>query len=167
MLRPEGRPADLTQSGLGEAWVMRRGPLPIQGEGHEHAGAGDRRSRALGVRPDTLTLSAIPSRLVASACLLLSPTVPVTLLGVPVLASLRLVLNILDGAVARRSGRTHARGELYNEIGDRLTDIAFPSHGVSSQVVSTPDRRRPPSKRTGHFETQVHNETPGRLGSAD
>lgn len=78
-----------------------------------------------GVRPDTLTLSAIPIGLVASACLLLSPTVPVILLGVPVLAGLRLVLNLLDGAVARRSGRTHPRGELYNEIGDRLTDIAF------------------------------------------
>ena len=52
-------------------------------------------------------------------------TVPGTLLLVPVLAGLRLLLNLLDGAVARRTGRIHPRGELYNELGDRLTDICF------------------------------------------
>ena len=57
--------------------------------------------------------------------LLLSPTAPVVLLGIPLLAALRLVLNLLDGALARRTGRMHPRGELYNELGDRLADIAF------------------------------------------
>lgn len=52
-------------------------------------------------------------------------TVPGTLLLVPVLAGLRLLLNLLDGALARRTGRIHPRGELYNELGDRLTDICF------------------------------------------
>ena len=47
------------------------------------------------------------------------------LLGVPVLAALRLILNLLDGALARRTGLMHPRGELYNELGDRLADIAF------------------------------------------
>jgi CDP-diacylglycerol--glycerol-3-phosphate 3-phosphatidyltransferase len=78
-----------------------------------------------GVRPDAVTLAAVPVGVVAGGCLLLSPTVPALLLAVPILAILRLVLNLLDGALARQTGRTHARGELYNELGDRLADIAF------------------------------------------
>lgn len=77
------------------------------------------------VDPDLLTMAGVPVGLVAAGCLLLSPTAPWLLLLVPVLAALRLVLNILDGAVARRTSRTHPRGELYNELGDRLTDVAF------------------------------------------
>lgn len=77
------------------------------------------------VNPDALTLAAIPVGLVASACLLLSPAAPALFLAVPLLAAARLVLNLLDGAVARRAGRMHPRGELYNELGDRLADIAF------------------------------------------
>lgn len=42
-----------------------------------------------------------------------------------VLAALRLILNLLDGALARRTGRSHPRGELLNELGDRVADIAF------------------------------------------
>jgi CDP-diacylglycerol--glycerol-3-phosphate 3-phosphatidyltransferase len=78
-----------------------------------------------GVTPDAVTLAAIPVGLLAGGLLLLSPTAPLVLLGVPVLAALRLVLNLLDGALARRTGRMHPRGELYNELGDRLADIAF------------------------------------------
>jgi CDP-diacylglycerol--glycerol-3-phosphate 3-phosphatidyltransferase len=36
---------------------------------------------------------------------------------------LRLILNLLDGALARRTGMIHARGELFNEVGDRLADV--------------------------------------------
>ena len=79
----------------------------------------------LGVSPDAVTLAAIPIGVLAGALLLLSPTVPAVLLVVPVLAALRLILNLLDGALARRTGRMHPRGELYNELGDRLADVAF------------------------------------------
>lgn len=78
-----------------------------------------------GVSPDAVTLAAVPVGVVAGGCLLLSPTVPALLLAVPLLALARLVLNLLDGALARQTGRTHPRGELYNELGDRLADIAF------------------------------------------
>ena len=83
------------------------------------------RLAARGVSPDAVTLAAIPVGVVAAACLLLSPDVPVLLLVVPLLAAMRLVLNLLDGALARQSGRIHPRGEFYNEVGDRLTDVAF------------------------------------------
>jgi phosphatidylglycerophosphate synthase len=83
------------------------------------------RLQRLGVTPDAVTLAAIPVGLLGGALLLLSPATPVLLLGVPVLAALRLVLNLLDGALARRTGQMHPRGELYNELGDRLADVAF------------------------------------------
>ena len=75
------------------------------------------------VSPDVVTLAAIPIGAVAGAAILASPTAPVALLLVPVAAALRLVCNLLDGALARRTGHVHARGELYNELGDRSADV--------------------------------------------
>lgn len=59
----------------------------------------------------------------AGAAILLSPSMPPALLLVPVAVALRLTSNLLDGALARRTGRVHARGELYNELGDRSADV--------------------------------------------
>lgn len=78
-----------------------------------------------GIAPDTVTLAALPVAVAGGLALLASPAVPAALLLVPLLAALRLVLNLLDGALARRSGRTHARGELLNELCDRLADVAL------------------------------------------
>ena len=80
---------------------------------------------AAGISPDAITLAAIPVALLGSAALLASPAQPVALLAVPVLVVGRLVLNLLDGNLARRSGRIHPRGELFNEVGDRVADVAF------------------------------------------
>lgn len=80
---------------------------------------------ARGVSPDAVTLAAVPVGLLGGACLIASPAVPVALLAVPILAALRLVLNLLDGALARHTGRIHPRGEFLNEVGDRLADIAL------------------------------------------
>lgn len=78
-----------------------------------------------GIAPDALTLGAVPVAIATGLALLASPQVPVLLLLVPIGAVARLVLNLLDGALARRTGRTHPRGELYNELADRLADIAM------------------------------------------
>jgi phosphatidylglycerophosphate synthase len=59
----------------------------------------------------------------ASAAILVSPGVPVALLLVPLAVALRLTCNLLDGALARRTGRVHPRGELYNELADRTADV--------------------------------------------
>ncbi len=80
---------------------------------------------ARGVSADVLTLAAVPVAVLGGLCLLASPAVTGLLLVVPFLAAARLVLNLLDGAVARRTGQSHPRGELYNEVGDRLADVAF------------------------------------------
>ncbi len=78
-----------------------------------------------GVSADALTLAALPVAGLAALCLALSPNAPPLLLAIPVLAGLRILLNLLDGAVARLTGRSHPRGELLNELGDRLADIGF------------------------------------------
>jgi phosphatidylglycerophosphate synthase len=78
-----------------------------------------------GVAPDTVTLSALPVAILGGIVLVLSPGLPAVLLLVPFLAAARLLLNLLDGALARRIGRSHPRGELLNEVGDRLADVAF------------------------------------------
>ena len=83
------------------------------------------RLAAANVTPDRLTLASIPVAILGGACLLASAQAPLWLLFVPVLAATRLILNLLDGAVARRTGLMHPRGELYNEVSDRIADIAF------------------------------------------
>ena len=93
-----------------------------------------------GVTPDALTLAAVPVAVAGGACLLLSTRLPWLLLVVPVLVVLRLLLNLLDGNMARRTGKMHPRGELYNELGDRLADVAFLAPaaflpGASPQIV--------------------------------
>ena len=76
-----------------------------------------------GVRPDVLTLGAIPVGAIAGTAILVSPTAPLVLVLVPLAAAARLILNLLDGALARRTGMIHAKGELFNEVGDRLADV--------------------------------------------
>jgi len=83
------------------------------------------RLASAGVTPDQVTIAAVPVALVGGAFLLASPDVPVLYLVVPLLVSARIVLNLIDGNMARRTGMSHPRGELYNEVGDRLADIAF------------------------------------------
>ena len=83
------------------------------------------RLAAAGVAPDAVTWAAVPVAVVGGIALLASPALPLVLVLVPVLVAVRLILNLVDGALARSTGRSHPRGELYNELGDRLADIAF------------------------------------------
>jgi CDP-diacylglycerol--glycerol-3-phosphate 3-phosphatidyltransferase len=78
---------------------------------------------ARGVAPDVVTLSAVPIAAIGGAAIALSPGAPALLLVVPVAAGLRLGTNLVDGALARASGRSHARGELLNEVSDRVCDV--------------------------------------------
>ena len=80
---------------------------------------------AHGVSADAVTLAAVPVAALGGLCLALSDTVPILLLAVPFLAATRLVLNLIDGQVARRTGTTHPFGEVLNELGDRIADVLF------------------------------------------
>ena len=83
------------------------------------------RMAAAGVSPDAVTLAAVPVSIAGGLAVLASTSVPLFLLVVPVAAAARLVLNLVDGALARATGRSHPRGEVFNEVGDRLSDIAL------------------------------------------
>jgi phosphatidylglycerophosphate synthase len=83
------------------------------------------RLAAAGVSPDLVTVFAIPVAVIGGLCLLVSPTVPLALLLVPLAAGVRLAINLVDGALARATDRSHPRGELLNEVSDRLADIAL------------------------------------------
>ena len=83
------------------------------------------RLAAAGVAPDTVTLAALPVAVAGGICIAVSPEVPIALVLVPAAAGVRLFLNLIDGALARATGRGHPRGELLNEVGDRLADIAL------------------------------------------
>ena len=80
---------------------------------------------ARGISADAVTFSAVPVAALGGICLALSDSFSALLLLVPVFAAIRLILNLLDGLVARRTGTTHAMGELLNELGDRVSDVLF------------------------------------------
>ena len=83
------------------------------------------RLAAAGVSADSLTLAAVACAVLGAGALFASPSLPLALLAVPPLALLRLLFNLLDGQVARHTGLSHPRGELLNEVADRLADICF------------------------------------------
>jgi CDP-diacylglycerol--glycerol-3-phosphate 3-phosphatidyltransferase len=80
---------------------------------------------ARGITPDALTFAAIPVSLLGGLALVGWRAYPIALLAVPVLAASRLVLNLLDGLVARRTGVARPVGEVWNELGDRTCDLLF------------------------------------------
>jgi phosphatidylglycerophosphate synthase len=77
------------------------------------------------VHPDILTAAAFAVALAGGAALVAAHEVPALLLLVPVLALARTALNALDGMVARAAGLARPWGEVLNELGDRLADVAF------------------------------------------
>jgi len=77
------------------------------------------------VSPNAISAAAVVLAAAGGTCLALADRWPPLLLLVPFLAAARLVANILDGSVARRTGAARPIGELWNELGDRVADVLF------------------------------------------
>lgn len=82
-----------------------------------------------GVSPNTISVLGMIAGLLGGGVLAMTAVVaPETArwwwLGGAVLVQLRLLANMLDGMVAIESGRTSLVGELYNEVPDRISDMA-------------------------------------------
>jgi CDP-diacylglycerol--glycerol-3-phosphate 3-phosphatidyltransferase len=77
------------------------------------------------VHPDILTGAALALAVLGGALLWAGAQTPVLLLLVPLGALGRTALNALDGLVARRTGQARPWGEVLNEAGDRLADVAL------------------------------------------
>jgi phosphatidylglycerophosphate synthase len=75
------------------------------------------------IAPDAVTLAAVPIAAIGGVAIVLSPRAPALLLLVPIAAALRLGTNLLDGALARTTGQSRPRGELLNEVTDRVCDV--------------------------------------------
>jgi CDP-diacylglycerol---glycerol-3-phosphate 3-phosphatidyltransferase len=77
------------------------------------------------VHPDWLTGLALVLSIGGGACLYLAPEQPWLLALVPVIAVVRTALNALDGLVARSTGLARPWGEVFNELSDRIADVAL------------------------------------------
>lgn len=77
------------------------------------------------VHPDYLTGAALLLSIGGGVALAFSGRVPWLLLLIPVVAFGRTALNALDGLVAKKTGLARPWGEVLNEFGDRLSDVAL------------------------------------------
>jgi phosphatidylglycerophosphate synthase len=85
------------------------------------------------IHPDIFTYGALILSAGAAAAFALAESNHLWLWAAPPLLLVRLLLNLMDGQVARQLGLANAWGEVKNEFGDRLADAAiFGALGVAS-----------------------------------
>jgi phosphatidylglycerophosphate synthase len=77
----------------------------------------------LSVHPDAVSYGSIAASAAAAACFWQSSRWPWLLIVGPLFCYLRLWLNMLDGMVALASGKASLRGEILNDLPDRVSDI--------------------------------------------
>lgn len=77
------------------------------------------------IHPDIFTYSALTLSLVGAFALFWAGSNRVWLWLVPPCVLVRLLLNLMDGLVAREIGLASAWGEVKNEFGDRVADTAI------------------------------------------
>ena len=90
-----------------------------------------------GVHPDAISYASIAAAAAAAACLLFAHDRPWLLLVVPAFLYLRLWCNMLDGMVAIASGKASRRGEILNELPDRVSDVLIFAGVAHSGLAST------------------------------
>jgi phosphatidylglycerophosphate synthase len=77
----------------------------------------------LGIHADAISYFSIVASAAAAVCFWKAGTHPVLLLVGPLLCYLRLWFNMLDGMVALASGVASRRGEILNDLPDRISDV--------------------------------------------
>jgi phosphatidylglycerophosphate synthase len=75
------------------------------------------------IHPDTVSYGSIVLAAAAGACFFFSGRWPWLLLVGPAFCYGRLWLNMLDGMVALASGKASKKGEIVNELPDRVSDV--------------------------------------------
>lgn len=76
-----------------------------------------------GISPDAVSYSSIVAAAIAGAMFWQSSRNDVLLLVAPLFCFLRLWLNMLDGMVAIAAKKASKRGEIVNEVPDRISDL--------------------------------------------
>ena len=77
----------------------------------------------LGISPDAISYLSILAALAAALCFWKSGRNTWLLIIAPLFCYLRLWFNMLDGMVAVAAGKASARGEIVNDLPDRISDV--------------------------------------------
>src|SRR5438874_4636993 len=77
------------------------------------------------IHPDAISYASVVAAAMAAVCFWKSGMHPWLLLVAPVFCYLRLWFNMLDGMVALAAGKATARGEILNDLPDRISDIVI------------------------------------------
>jgi phosphatidylglycerophosphate synthase len=77
----------------------------------------------LNVHPDAISYASIVAAANAAICFWKSGHLPWLLFVAPLFCYLRLWFNMLDGMVALASGKASWRGEILNDLPDRVSDV--------------------------------------------
>jgi phosphatidylglycerophosphate synthase len=77
------------------------------------------------IHPDAISYSSMLAALAAAICFWKSGQTPWLLIIAPLFCYLRLWLNMLDGMVALAASRASPRGEILNDLPDRVSDIVI------------------------------------------
>lgn len=76
-----------------------------------------------GIHPDAVSYGSVVAAAVAGICFWQSDRYPLLILIAVLCCGLRLWLNMLDGMVALASGKASLRGEILNDLPDRVSDV--------------------------------------------
>jgi phosphatidylglycerophosphate synthase len=76
-----------------------------------------------GVHPDAISYASIAASVAAAICFWQSGKSPWLLIIAPVFCYVRLWFNMLDGMVAIAAAKASTRGEILNDLPDRLSDV--------------------------------------------
>lgn len=76
-----------------------------------------------GIHPDFISYASIAAAAAAAFCFWKSGSHPWLLFLAPLFCYLRLWFNMLDGMVALASGKASWRGEILNDLPDRVSDV--------------------------------------------
>src|SRR4051812_22190911 len=75
------------------------------------------------VHPDVISYASVVVAAAASACFFYAGRWPWLMVIAPLLCYLRLWCNMLDGMVALAAGKASWRGEILNDLPDRISDV--------------------------------------------
>ena len=78
-----------------------------------------------GIHPDAISYLSIVAALIAAICFWKSGGRRWLLIVAPLLCYVRLWLNMLDGLVAFAAGKASRRGEIPNDLPDRISDVVI------------------------------------------
>ena len=92
---------------------------------------------ARGIHPDVISYASIVAAGAAALCFWQSADYPWLLIAAPAFCYLRLWFNMLDGMVALASGKASWRGEILNDLPDRISDVLIFA-GVAHSGLSSP-----------------------------